>query len=76
MNKHHARCNALKTMGLAAGVALVSNRTIAAQSRADVAASDAADYEKGDGVFSAKNNSSIVPLQRRGTVFLSCHNAI
>lgn len=75
MNKHHARCNALKTMGLAAGVALVSNRTIAAQSRTDVAASDAADYEKGDGVFSAKNNS-IAALQRRGTVFLSCHNAI
>ena len=39
------------------------------------AASDAAEYEKADGVFSAKDNS-IVALQRRGAVFLSCHNAI
>ncbi|GAC1410687.1 MAG: hypothetical protein NVSMB6_11380 [Burkholderiaceae bacterium] len=36
---------------------------------------DANDYEGADGVFSPKNNG-IVALQRRGVVFLSCHNAI
>lgn len=39
------------------------------------AALDANDYERADGVFSPKDNS-IVALQRRGVVFLSCHNAI
>jgi hypothetical protein len=34
-----------------------------------------ADYEKSDGAFSAQDNS-IPALQRRGVVFLACHNAI
>ncbi|HEY2007717.1 MAG TPA: hypothetical protein VGH23_01920 [Rhizomicrobium sp.] len=40
-----------------------------------VAASDPADYENPTGIFSAMNNS-IPALQRRGVVFMSCHNAI
>ncbi len=39
------------------------------------AAMDAKDFERADGVFSPADNS-IVTLQRRGVVFLSCHNAI
>ncbi|MBK4734970.1 thiosulfate dehydrogenase [Noviherbaspirillum pedocola] len=39
------------------------------------AAMDPKDYERSDGVFSPHDNS-IVTLQRRGVVFLSCHNAI
>lgn len=39
------------------------------------AALDAKDYERTDGVFSPHDNS-IVTLQRRGVVFLACHNAI
>ena len=39
------------------------------------ASADAANYEDPAGVFSASNNS-IPALQRRGAVFLSCHNAI
>lgn len=39
------------------------------------AASDALDYQKGDGVFSPAANS-IAVLQRRGAVFIACHNAI
>ncbi|MHB8886675.1 MAG: thiosulfate dehydrogenase [Methylovirgula sp.] len=40
-----------------------------------VASKDAAEYEDPDGVFSPHNNS-IPALQRRGVVFLACHNAI
>jgi intracellular sulfur oxidation DsrE/DsrF family protein len=39
------------------------------------AAAAASDYEDPDGVYSAANNS-IPALQRRGVVFMSCHNAI
>ena len=39
------------------------------------AAADPKDYENPDGVFSPHNNS-IPALQRRGVVFLACHNAI
>jgi hypothetical protein len=39
------------------------------------AAADPADYENPDGVFSPHNNS-IPALQRRGVVFMACHNAI
>ncbi len=39
------------------------------------AASDPANYEDPSGVFSGENNS-ITALQRRGVVFMSCHNAI
>lgn len=39
------------------------------------AATDAKDYELANGVFSSGDNS-IVALQRRGVVFLACHNAI
>jgi len=37
--------------------------------------SDPHDYEDPQGVFSAANNS-IPALQKRGVVFMSCHNAI
>lgn len=39
------------------------------------AAADPVNYEDPAGVFSSQNNT-IVALQKRGTVFLSCHNAI
>jgi intracellular sulfur oxidation DsrE/DsrF family protein len=39
------------------------------------AAADTANYEDPAGVFSARNNS-IPALQKRGVVFMSCHNAI
>ena len=39
------------------------------------AAADPNDYENPEGVFSSYNNS-IPALQRRGAVFLACHNAI
>jgi hypothetical protein len=39
------------------------------------AAHDAADFQALEGAFSSKNNS-ITVLQRRGAVFLACHNAI
>jgi intracellular sulfur oxidation DsrE/DsrF family protein len=39
------------------------------------AAADQNDYENPQGVFSP-NNNSIPALQRRGVVFLACHNAI
>lgn len=39
------------------------------------ASMDPADYENPAGVFSGENNS-IPALQRRGVVFMSCHNAI
>lgn len=38
-------------------------------------AHDPADFQAADGAFSAKDNS-ITALQRRGVVFLACHNAI
>lgn len=39
------------------------------------ASADAANYEDPAGMFSPQNNS-ILALQRRGAVFMSCHNAI
>ncbi|MDT7953543.1 MAG: transcriptional initiation protein Tat [Acetobacteraceae bacterium] len=39
------------------------------------AAHDPKDFEAADGAFSPKDNS-ITALQRRGAVFLACHNAI
>ena len=39
------------------------------------AAADPKDFENTDGVFSPRDNS-IPALQRRGAVFLACHNAI
>ncbi len=39
------------------------------------AAHDPADFQAADGAFSSKDNS-IAVLQRRGVVFLACHNAI
>lgn len=39
------------------------------------AAADAKDYQNPDGAFSPHNNS-IPALQRRGVVFIACHNAI
>jgi hypothetical protein len=41
----------------------------------DASAHDPADFQASDGAFSAKDNS-ITALQRRGVVFLACHNAI
>jgi intracellular sulfur oxidation DsrE/DsrF family protein len=38
-------------------------------------AHDAADFQATDGAFSSKNNG-VAALQRRGVVFLACHNAI
>jgi hypothetical protein len=38
-------------------------------------AHDPADFQASDGAYSAKDNS-ITALQRRGVVFLACHNAI
>jgi hypothetical protein len=55
-----------------AGEKFRSNSLIVEQ---PAAAMDPKDYERGDGVFSPHDNS-IVTLQRRGVVFLSCHNAI
>ncbi|MBS0251537.1 MAG: transcriptional initiation protein Tat, partial [Proteobacteria bacterium] len=40
-----------------------------------IASANASDYESPTGVFSPQNNS-IPALQRRGVVFMSCHNAI
>jgi hypothetical protein len=39
------------------------------------AKADAKNYENSGGVYSAANNS-IPALQKRGVVFMSCHNAI
>jgi hypothetical protein len=41
----------------------------------EAASADPANYEDPAGVFSPANNS-IIALQKRGAVFLSCHNAI
>src|ERR1700729_4194003 len=38
-------------------------------------AHDPADFQAVDGAFSSKSNS-ITVLQRRGVVFMACHNAI
>jgi intracellular sulfur oxidation DsrE/DsrF family protein len=51
---------------------LASNTLIVEQK---AAAGDPTDYESDKGVFSGHDNS-IVTLQRRGVVFLACHNAI
>ena len=42
---------------------------------APAAASDPKDFEKADGVFSPDDNS-IAVLQRRGAVFIACHNQV
>jgi len=39
------------------------------------AGADPADFDQADGVFSQHDNN-ILTLQRRGVVFLACHNAI
>ena len=54
------------------GGAFRSNTLIAEQKGAAV---DAKDYENPEGAFSPADNS-IPALQRRGVVFLACHNAI
>jgi hypothetical protein len=54
------------------GGKLASNSLIVEQK---AAAGDPSDYESDTGVFSGHDNS-IVTLQRRGVVFLACHNAI
>jgi hypothetical protein len=54
------------------GGKLQSNTLIAEQKGA---AADPKDYENSEGVFSPHDNS-IPALQRRGVVFLACHNAI
>ncbi|HEX8955354.1 MAG TPA: transcriptional initiation protein Tat, partial [Burkholderiaceae bacterium] len=41
----------------------------------EAASADPADYENPAGVYSSQNGT-IVALQKRGAVFLSCHNAI
>jgi len=55
-----------------AGEKFKTNSLIVEQAAAKM---DAKDYERADGVFSPHDNS-IVTLQRRGVVFLACHNAI
>src|SRR4029453_5813131 len=54
------------------GGAFRSNTPIAEQKGAAV---DAKDYENPEGAFSPADNS-IPALQRRGAVFLPCHNAL
>jgi hypothetical protein len=54
------------------GGKLQSNTLIAQQKGA---AADPTDYENPEGAFSSHDNS-IPALQRRGAVFLACHNAI
>ncbi len=54
-----------------AGAAFKSNTLIVDKA----AAADPAQYQAADGPFSAQANS-IPALQRRGVVFLACHNAI
>ncbi|MBS0232189.1 MAG: transcriptional initiation protein Tat [Proteobacteria bacterium] len=55
-----------------AGKGIETNTFIIDRPAAD---GDAADYQNPAGVFSGQNNS-IVALQRRGVVFMACHNAI
>lgn len=52
--------------------ALARNTLIVDQS---AAGADASDFENPTGVFSPQNNS-IPALQRRGCIFMACHNAI
>jgi hypothetical protein len=54
------------------GGKVLSNTLIAEQKGA---AADPEDYEDAEGAFSPQDNS-IPALQRRGVVFLACHNAI
>lgn len=54
------------------GGKLHSNTLIAEQ---NAASADPKDYENPEGAFSPRDNS-IPALQRRGVVFLACHNAI
>ena len=51
----------------------LQSNTLAAEQKG--AAADSKDYENPEGVFSPHDNS-IPALQRRGVVFLACHNAI
>ncbi|HXA39911.1 MAG TPA: hypothetical protein VNW53_12995 [Phenylobacterium sp.] len=51
----------------------VQSNTLIAEPKA--AAADPKDYENAEGVFSPHDNS-IPALQRRGAVFLACHNAL
>ena len=51
------------------------NTFIVEQKAAEAAEADAKDFENPDGVFSGHNNS-IPALQRRGLVFMGCHNSI
>jgi hypothetical protein len=55
-----------------AGPAFAANRLIVEQK---AASSDPKNYQDPDGAFSPSNNS-IPALQRRGAVFLACHNSI
>ncbi|HEV3371022.1 MAG TPA: transcriptional initiation protein Tat [Xanthobacteraceae bacterium] len=59
-------------LGKIAGGNIAGNTFIALP---DASAHDPADFQAADGAFSAKDNS-ITALQRRGVVFLACHNAI
>jgi hypothetical protein len=55
-----------------AGAGFTTNRLIAEQK---AASADPKNYQDGEGAFSPANNS-IPALQRRGAVFLACHNSI
>ena len=55
-----------------AGAAFTNNRLIVEQK---AASADPKNYQDGEGAFSPANNS-IPALQRRGAVFLACHNSI
>jgi hypothetical protein len=59
-------------IGKLAGTGLERNVLIVEK---EAASADPANYEDPAGVFSPQNNS-IIALQKRGAVFLSCHNAI
>ena len=55
-----------------AGAGFAANRLIVEQK---AASADPKNYQDGEGAFSPANNS-IPALQRRGAVFLACHNSI
>jgi intracellular sulfur oxidation DsrE/DsrF family protein len=55
-----------------AGANITNNRFITVP---PAAAHSPADFQSADGAYSSKDNSVVV-LQRRGVVFLACHNAI
>jgi hypothetical protein len=59
-------------LGKIAGGTISSNTFIALPA---ASAHDSTDFQASDGAFSSKDNS-ITVLQRRGAVFLACHNAI